>query len=540
MTWPAFADSMSCRRTPRRGVRNAPHVLVTTMSPLTYRITTLGCRVNHAETREMESVLLDRGFRAAGPAEVADLEIVHSCSITGTAATKSRHAVRRAVRRQLGCVAAGPVSGCSKVHAHDPSLRPRGFSPKVIVTGCYAATHAGEATGLTGDAWCVLPHETDDGSSLIDRFAGRLDAWLGRLEAQSPIRRPSAVSSSGAPALPAIEPVPPANGRVRAELRIQDGCDAHCTFCVVPGIRRTLRSKRIVDAVAEARRLVELGHREIVLTGIFIGAYGRTTALRHRQRNRHADPLADLLHALAGVPGLRRLRLSSMEPGDVTGPLLEAMVASAPIVVPHLHLPLQSGSDRILRMMNRQYRVGEYLEMIDRVSEALSVEDSRGSLPPAITTDIICGFPGETEADFRQTVSVARRVGYLHMHVFPFSAMPGTTAARWRDRFVEGPVIRARVRALIDLEEDAEEGLSIRYRRQLLGRAVRVILEQPDRNEPSLTTGRCDQYALIHLRSDRPRGSLVQARITEVTPARTFGEVIGAPGGPALSYRSPR
>ena len=513
---------------------------VTMMSPLTYRITTLGCRVNHAETREMESVLRRRGFRLAEPDEPAGLEIIHSCSVTGTAVSKSRQAVRRAVRRQ-----AGGSSGYIVAQAHDSTLRRPGFAGKVIVTGCYAATHAGEAADLTGDGRYVLPHETDEGSNLIDRFAGQIDAWLARHEAQRPIRTPSPDSSIGPAALPAIAPVPAANGRVRAELRIQDGCDARCTFCVIPAIRRTLRSKSIGDAVAEAERLVELGHREIVLTGIFIGAYGRSTALRRRQADREgADPLADLLSALAEVPGLRRLRISSLEPGDVTDRLLEAMVAHAPIVVPHLHLPLQSGSDRILKLMNRQYRVGEYLDMIRRVNEALTVNDDVGRLPPAITTDIICGFPGETEEDFRQTVAIARQVGYLHMHVFPYSAMPGTAAARWTDRFVDGPTIRARVRCLIDQEDEGPDGLSISFRRRLLGRTVRVILEQPDRRDPSLLTGRCDHYALIHLRSDLPRGSLVQVKVTEVTPSRTFGTALAAPGAapagrPAGPYARP-
>jgi threonylcarbamoyladenosine tRNA methylthiotransferase MtaB len=495
------------------------------MSPLTYRITTLGCRVNRAETREMESVLRQRGLRAASPGETANLEIVHSCSVTTTAVAKSRQAIRRAARRQAATPEAaqeGPDG--SMTHVHGSTLRPRGLAGRVLVTGCYAATHTEEAADLTGDRQGVLPHETTEGSSLIDRFAGQVDAWLSHREVLRPIRTPPPGSSRGDLTLPSSIPVPAGDGRVRAELRVQDGCDARCTFCIIPAIRRTLRSKSIPDAVEEARRLVELGHREIVLTGIFIGAYGRSTALRRRQCERASrDPLADLLNAVASVPGLQRLRISSLEPGDVTDRLLDAMVAHRPIVVPHLHLPLQSGSDRVLRLMNRQYRTGDYLEMIRRVNEALTVRDENGALPPALTTDIICGFPGETEEDFAQTVDLARQVSYLHMHVFPYSAMPGTPAARWTERFVDGPTIRARVRRLIGLEDGAEAGLSLRFRRRLLGRTVRVILEQPDRRDSSVMTGRCDHYAMIHLRSELPRGSLVGVKITEVTPTHTMG-----------------
>ena len=141
------------------------------------------------------------------------------------------------------------------------------------------------------------------------------------------------------------------------------------------------------------------------------------------------------------------------------------------------------------------------------------------ALPPAITTDIICGFPGETVEDFQRTVEVAIRVGYLHMHVFPYSARRGTAAARWRDRFVAPAVIRSRVRRLIDLENDPDDGLSIRYRRRLLGRTVRVIIEQPAR--PGVMTGRCDHYALLSLETDRPRGAVLTAQVTSVTPDET-------------------
>ena len=146
-------------------------------------------------------------------------------------------------------------------------------------------------------------------------------------------------------------------------------------------------------------------------------------------------------------------------------------------------------------------------------------------LGPAITTATICGFPGETEADFAQTLQVAQRVGYLHMHVFPFSPKRGTAAARWTDSFVDAPTTKSRVRRLIDMENDPTNGLSIRYRRRLLGRTVRVIVEQRDRDDPNLATGRCDHYALIHVPTDRPRGSVLHVTVTKVTQTHTIGEI---------------
>ena len=502
------------------------------MRSMRYRITTLGCRVNHAETRELESVLLARGFVGAAEGAHADLEVIHSCSVTGSAAAKSRQAIRRAARRAHSYeLCRHKETGLSlnrngRESLHVDQARQRRYppiaatfskSPQIIVTGCYGSTDPDEAALLAGGRDHVIQHESDDGTTLAERFALRVDQWLTTQQAPGSLRIPAPDSCRETiRPLPVVTPRPAAGSHVRAELKIQDGCDAHCTFCIIPRIRRTLRSKTIPDAVAEATRLVEFGHREIVLTGIFIGGYGHETALRRKQSRAGTTPLADLLDAVAQVPGLSRLRVSSMEPGDVSEPLLDAMIANEQVVVPHLHLPLQSGSDAVLRSMNRQYRVGNYQEMIDRINAALTTPDG---LPPAITTDIICGFPGETVDDFERTVEVALRVGYLHMHVFPYSARRGTAAARWRDRFVPAPVIRSRVGRLIDLENDPDDGLSIRYRRRLLGRTVRVIIEQPAR--PGVMTGRCDHYALLSIETDRLRGAVLTAEVTAVTPNET-------------------
>ncbi|MHC4081245.1 MAG: MiaB/RimO family radical SAM methylthiotransferase [Planctomycetota bacterium] len=484
-----------------------------------YRITTLGCRVNHAEAREMESVLLGRGLVRAAAGEPADLEVVHTCGITVSAAAKSRHAIRKAARRSFGSEFPG-----RDLHQAFPAGVT--WSPQIIVTGCLGATDPQDAARLAGGRQHVVTHEAEDGSVLTERFARRVDHWLATRQAYGSLRSGDADSCPQTiRPLPSVTPRPSAGSHIRAELKIQDGCDAHCTFCIIPAVRSTLRSKGIRDILREARHLVNLGHQEIVLTGVFIGAYGRETALRRRQVPKPSEPLADLLDAVAAIDGLQRLRISSLEPGDVTEQLLDAMVANRPVVVPHLHLPLQSGSDAVLRRMNRQYAVGDYLEMIDRVNEALTTPDG---LPPALTTDIICGFPGETAEDFELTVEVAHRVGYLHMHVFPFSPRPGTAAARWRDRFVAAAVARTRVRRLIALENDPEHGLSIRYRRRLLGRTVRVIVEKSGPHDPTLMTGRCDHYALVRLRTDRPRGTLVHAEITETSPQHTYGRVVPA------------
>ena len=435
----------------------------------TYHFKVLGCRMNHAERREMESILQERGMTSALRSNAPDLEIVHTCSVTGRAAAKSRNAIRRAKRN----------------------------GKHVFVTGCFTGTDFEVASQL-GDTVVTQAGETP----MLERFTREVDAFL-ELTPQEPMQQKN--TSLPIATLPTL-PGP----HTRAELRIQDGCDAHCTFCIIPKIRTTLRSKTIEDVVAEATRLVELGHKEIVFTGVFIGAYGHETALRRKQSNSDGEYLADLLDAVALINGLKRLRISSMEPGDVTPVLLDAMVANTNIV-PHLHLPLQSGSDEVLRKMNRQYNTEHYLEMISMVNERLTVD----GLPPAITTDIICGFPTETEEDFAETINVAIQSKYLHMHVFPYSVRTGTAAARWVQ--LPSKVVKDRVNRLLELDTK----LSLDYRLKLIDRTVRVMLEQHG-EERGQMRGRCEHYAEISVLTREPIGSIVEAKVSQVQAMKTI------------------
>jgi threonylcarbamoyladenosine tRNA methylthiotransferase MtaB len=302
-------------------------------------------------------------------------------------------------------------------------------------------------------------------------------------------------------------------GHTRAFLKVQDGCDAHCTYCIIPQLRTSLWSKSLEDAVAEASNLVAAGHREIVLTGIFLGAYGQPTALRRRQSN-PGRPIGELVDALCTrVPGLRRLRLSSLEPGDLTDELI-SIFKSHPQVVPHFHLPLQSGSDRLLRRMNRQYNRDEFLRMVEHVHAAFD--------RPAITTDIIVGFPGETDAEFVQTLDVVRRVRFIHIHAFPFSPRPRTAAARWTDGFVPSSVVTERMDQLQSLSTQH----NLEYREQFVGETVELLVE---RNRAGVTHqhGRCARYFDVHFEHADPlRGRSVHVRVDRVTPQRTHGTLI--------------
>ncbi|MGA2501628.1 MAG: radical SAM protein [Tepidisphaeraceae bacterium] len=540
----------------------------------TFCIITLGCKVNQYESEQIATVLRSRGLIAVRDPADADLRIVNTCSVTVDAASKSRQSVRRMTRLPVLTVAPAGVSGTTTIGravSAKPQLltcdRPLGQhslpqSPAagtespvqhVVVMGCWATSNKPDAQSLPGVS-AVIGHDDDVAASLNDL----LDQWTEpcgtRVSPMASVPRLDETTDKNiCPAEAADKNACPAGTtrlpllaerqthRQRALLKIQDGCDAHCTYCIIPRLRTRPWSKPVEQAVAEARRLVDAGHQEIVLTGIFLGAYGQSTTLRRRQQegrqsrlslatgagdipvqeDRHSclspdaglSPLARLIDALCtGVPALRRLRLSSLEPGDLSGDLL-AVLRSHPQITPHFHVPLQSGSDAILRRMNRQYTRDDFLAMIDQVRAAFD--------RPAFTTDIIVGFPGETDAEFERTLAVVAHARFIHIHAFPFSPRPGTAAARWGKDFVRDPLVNERIHTLSD--HAAVD--SLEFRRQFIGQTASVMLEP---GEGPVRFGRCERYFSVHFDGgDMPAGRCVDVRIDRVTPARTHGSLIG-------------
>jgi threonylcarbamoyladenosine tRNA methylthiotransferase MtaB len=492
-----------------------------------YRLTTLGCKVNQYESEQVRQLLEAAGMRPAQPGEHADWAIVNTCAVTCGATAKSRKALRKL--------------------AKDGTTR-------TVAIGCYASAESDRVAAIQGVTH-VLGHEVDALSRIRDLLA---DAQRSSVHA-SPVDRPgnqastyvqvglrladnpSATRPGLAPtphpnltttyySIPTVHPIVNSDepvalplrefaNRTRAFLKVQDGCDAHCTYCIIPKLRTRLVDKPVDLALDEARRLVAAGHREIVLTGIFLGAYGRGTAIRKRF-NRAMSPLAALVDALARVDGLSRLRLSSLEPGDLDDALLE-VVAKHDNCVPHFHLPLQSGSADILRRMNRQYTVDDFIDMIDRVNAALD--------RPAVTTDVIVGFPGETEDSFAETLQVARYSGFCKIHAFPFSPRPKTAAARWKDRYVHNAVVTQRLARLRTLERE----LALEFKSRFIGEMTRVLIEGPDSPPFSrgagpdancLAHGRSDRYFEIHVDQAAARpGDLLRVRVDRVTPKRVHG-----------------
>ena len=305
--------------------------------------------------------------------------------------------------------------------------------------------------------------------------------------------------------------------RQRAIVKVQDGCDAFCAYCIVPYTRSVVWSRSISQITAECRALVAAGHKEIVLSGVFLGAYGRRTALRRRW-GRSEAPLIELVRAVAAIEGLWRLRLSSLEPADLTDDLL-CLWRELPNLAPHFHLPLQSGSAEILRRMNRQYTPTEYRRTVERLRNALD--------RPALTTDIIAGFPGESDGDFAETIAVARLAGFSKIHAFPFSAIEGTAAWSRRSEAPPAEVVKARMARLGALEAE----MAAAYRRQFVGDVMEGLVERAreGRSQPRTRQAMTDRYLTVRFGAPREAdltGQVVALRITAVTKTGLLGRLV--------------
>ncbi len=425
----------------------------------TFKVISFGCKVNQTEGWALAERLRGLGLREVGRRARADLVIVNTCCVTAEAARQGRQRVRRALRRDAG----------------------------VAVTGCDA--HPAAEDAALGQIEDLLALEADK-----TRLLARLTD-TGRLPEEA-----EGATRSGPEGEPASQP------RSRALLKVQDGCPGGCTYCIVPRVRPRVRSLPPEEAVRTAERLVAEGFREIVLCGIHLGLYGCDLAplsspdrkvggardLTVAARKAGAPGLADLLARLLAIDGLGRVRLSSILPTEVGGSLLALMAAEPDRLCPHLHLPLQSGDDEVLSRMGRPYTSADFLGAVERV---------RGTLDaPAITTDVLVGFPGETDAALERTLAVCREARFSRMHVFGFSPRPGTGAAEGPDP-VPGEAKRARVRRAAALGEELAEA----YRRWLVGRREQVAVETVHRD--GAAEGLAARYVRVRVRGPLPEGA---------------------------------
>jgi len=423
----------------------------------TFRTATLGCKVNQYETREIEELLERGGLACAAEGAAADLVVVNTCIVTAEAARQSRQAVRRLARENPGA--------------------------RLVVTGCYATgPERGDLEAIDGIA--LVAGDKDD-------LQRRLAQELG-LDADS---LPRGISRFA--------------GHTRAWVKIQDGCDQFCTYCIVPHARPKLTSRPAGEVVDEVRRLCASGHREVVLSGIHLGRYGEDLGL--------PGALPELVERLAGLGQLGRVRLSSIEAPEVTGALLDVMAAHRDRVCPHLHLPLQSGDDGVLRAMGRPYTAAEFLERVAR---------ARDLVPHlALTGDVIAGFPGESDAALERTCEVVLRAAFSRLHVFPYSPRAGTPAAEMADQVPAGEK-RCRAERLRQLGRE----LATEFAARLVGRRVTVLVEQVTGNAGGAhAEGFDEHYVRTHVAlaagAAARRGDLLAVR----ADASDGGTLVGRP-----------
>ena len=426
-------------------------------SALTFHAITLGCKVNQYETEYLREGFARLGYRQAEPGEPVDLCLVNTCTVTAESEAKSRKLIRQFARQN-----------------------PRA---EIIVMGCYAVRAAAEVAALPGVVEVVADK----------RRTAELLARRGLWDV------PTGISAF--------------DGRRRAYVKVQDGCALHCSYCIIPQVRPVLYSRGLDEVREEVRRLADHGHREIVLVGIHLGHYGL-------EAGGSGLNLARLVRHLAEIDGEFRIRISSLEAAEITPELIQAMADYPRRICPHLHISLQSGSDRILERMGRR---GPAARLIERLREVSATLDQ-----PALGADVIVGFPGESEADFAATCRVVAEVGFSKLHVFRFSPRPGTPAAAMPDH-VPGPVQQRRAAELAELGGRLRQ----RYFEGLLGRSLQVLVESPLADRPGMLLGTCERYAPVELSGGQDlRGRLVGVTARGLARGRIQGEITGEEPGP--------
>lgn len=419
---------------------------------------TLGCKVNHYETEAIWQLFKEAGYERKDYESKADVYVINTCTVTNTGDKKSRQVIRRAIR-------------------HNPD-------GVICVTGCYAQTSPAEIMAIPG----------------VDIVVGTQDRHklLGYIEEYRRERQPiNGVGNIMKARVFEELDVPAFTDRTRASLKIQEGCNNFCTFCIIPWARGLLRSRDPEEVINQAQQLVDAGYKEIVLTGIHTGGYGEDL----KDYN-----FAKLLKELdERVAGLKRIRISSIEASQITDEVIEVLDQSDKIVR-HLHIPLQSGSNTVLKRMRRKYTMEFFAERLTKLKKALP--------GLAVTSDVIVGFPGETEEEFMETYNFVKDHQFSELHVFPYSKRTGTPAARMEDQ-VDENVKNERVHRLIALSDQLAKEYASAYE----GDVLEIIPEESFKEQDgthNLYVGYTDNYMKVVFEGTEDMiGRLVKVKITK-------------------------
>ena len=403
-----------------------------------FQIVQFGCRATQADAAAIEAQLLAQGLTVAGEAATADVVVINTCTVTASADSQARDAIR-------------------KIYGKNPAAR-------IIVTGCYAQRAPDELAKLPGVSWVVGNSHKPQIPAVVHSFFAASRNESNFVSLNSLAGSAAGSTESGAAKIITgdifeqtfLLSAPVLGGEAnhtRPTLKIQDGCNSRCSYCVIPFVRGKSRSLAPDSVIEEIRKMVSSGFREIILSGINLGSYGRDLSPRVE--------FADLLVRVLEVTSLQRLRISSIEPFDVTKDLID-LFASSDRIAQHFHMPLQSGSDRILAAMHRWYRAEHYARRVQLIREYLP--------HAAIGADVIAGFPGESSADHAATLAFIESLPFTYLHVFSYSSRPGTKAATLCEQ-VDSPTIKNRARELRALAERKAAA----FRNSQIGRTARVL-----------------------------------------------------------------
>jgi threonylcarbamoyladenosine tRNA methylthiotransferase MtaB len=454
----------------------------------TFYVENFGCRATQADGAALERQFQERGLQRAPVPEGADVVVLNTCTVTSSADQDARAAIRR-------------------IHRQNPQCQ-------LVVTGCYAQRAPEEIAALPGVSQVIgnsHKHQLAE-LTLSQRGVGPFVPLSALTSKNGEIFVSDIFAHTELLAAPVFDA---ANERTRPNLKVQDGCDNRCAFCVIPYVRGQSRSLALSEVLREVEVLVRSGYREVVISGINLGRWGNDLAPENGLR-RKKPSFESLVREIIDQTAVEKIRISSVEPMDWSDELI-TMMATSLRIAKHAHVPMQSGSDRVLRAMHRKYRPWHYREKILKIREAMPIA--------AIGADVMVGFPGETDADFEQTRRMVEELPFTYLHVFTYSARPGTPAAEMKNQ-VSLQVARERNRVLRDLAAEKK----VAFMRSFIGQNVEAITlhsQSAGRDAGSFTETLTENYLKLRLRGEHQNNEWIRARVERVDGDSMIGALAG-------------
>ncbi len=426
---------------------------------------TLGCKVNQYETEAMAELFEKNGYKVVHEDEIADVYVINTCTITNLGDRKSRQFIRRAKNNNPDAV--------------------------VAVVGCYAQTASEEIMSID-EVDIVIG--TKDRNRIVE-LSNKVRASKEKINIVTDIMKQHEFEEM---VIDNIE------GKTRAFLKIQEGCNQFCSYCIIPYARGPIRSRKLENILTEVAKLAQNGFKEVVLTGIHVASYGKDMG---------EIRLIDVIESVHQVPGIERIRLSSIEPTIMTREFLDRLI-KLPKVCDHFHLSLQSGSDTVLKRMNRKYTTELYREIVDLIREYMP--------NVGITTDIIVGFPGETEEEFSETCRFVEEIGFSRIHVFPYSPRKGTPAAKYKNQ-LPGDIKHQRSRELIKLGEKNTK----KFNEKFIGAKLDVLFEEQSKSNPDYIEGYTTNYIRVLAKGDPSfEGKILAVELEKIQNENMVGKIL--------------